>query len=99
MASLDEIEYLHWKAERWVKMQHFPAALRHSPKFVLRHGHKMLTHTFRGSSWKSMPGLETTRRVFECYRAVRKAERNYLPLEVPSGDDVRLPQESSPQLV
>ncbi len=94
-----EIEYLPWKAERWIKTQHFPAALRHSPKFVLRRGHKMLAHTFRGSSWKSMLGLETTRRVSERYRAIRKAERNYLPLEVPSGEDLRLPQESSPQLV
>jgi radical SAM superfamily enzyme YgiQ (UPF0313 family) len=74
----DEIEFLRWRAERWMKVRHFPAALAHSPWFVLRNGRRMLAHTFRGSSWRSALGLESQRRVFERYRAIRRAERDYL---------------------
>jgi hypothetical protein len=38
----------------------------------------MFAHTFRGSSLKSTLGLESPRRAFERYRAIRKAERAYL---------------------
>jgi anaerobic magnesium-protoporphyrin IX monomethyl ester cyclase len=76
--SADEIEFLRWSAERWIKLRHFPAALAHSPRFVLRHGLAMLAHIFRGSSPKSVLGLERGRRAFERYRAIRKAERAYL---------------------
>jgi radical SAM superfamily enzyme YgiQ (UPF0313 family) len=76
--SAEEIEFLRWRRERWMKVRHFPAAARHSPGFVLRHGPAMLAHTFRGSTWKSALGLESQRRVFERYRAIRKAEREYL---------------------
>jgi hypothetical protein len=38
----------------------------------------MLSHTFRGSSIKSVLGLESDRKVFERYRAIRSAERVYL---------------------
>src|SRR3954467_1331640 len=34
----EEIEFLRWRAERWIKLRHFPRALRHSPLFCLRHG-------------------------------------------------------------
>ena len=40
--SADEIEFLRWQRERWMKVRHFPAALLHSPGFVLRHGRAML---------------------------------------------------------
>jgi len=76
--SADEIEFLRWRAERWMKLRHFPAALAHSPWFVLRNSRRMFGHTFRGSSWKSAIGLESQRRVFERYRAIRAAERSYL---------------------
>jgi radical SAM superfamily enzyme YgiQ (UPF0313 family) len=74
----DDIEFLRWRSERWMKVRHFPAAARHSPGFVLRHGPAMLAHTFRGSTWRSALGLESERRVFERYREIRKAEREYL---------------------
>jgi hypothetical protein len=61
-----------------MKVRHLPAALRHSPWFVLKNGPRMLRHTFRGSSWRSVLGLESPRRVFERYRAHRTAERRYL---------------------
>jgi hypothetical protein len=38
----------------------------------------MLGHTFRGSSWRSMFGLESDRAVFARYRDIRRAERHYL---------------------
>ena len=76
--SAEEIEFLRWRRERWMKVRHFPAAARHSPGFVLRHGPAMLAHTFRGSTWRSALGLETERQVFERYREIRKAEREYL---------------------
>ena len=74
----EDIEFLRWRSERWMKVRHFPAAARHSPGFVLRHGPAMLAHTFRGSTWKSALGLESERAVFDRYRQIRKAEREYL---------------------
>jgi radical SAM superfamily enzyme YgiQ (UPF0313 family) len=76
--TAEEIEFLRWRKERWMKVRHFPAAARHSPGFVLRHGPAMFAHTFRGSTWKSALGLETERQVFDRYRQLRKAEREYL---------------------
>jgi radical SAM superfamily enzyme YgiQ (UPF0313 family) len=77
--STDEIEFMRWRAERWMKVRHIPAVLRHYPGFVLRHGPRMLAHTFRGSTWKSAIGLEDSRAVFARYKAMRRAEREYLP--------------------
>jgi len=71
----DEIEYLRWRAERWMKLRHFPSAAVHSPGFVARHGLRMLAHTFAGSSWRSWVGLESDRAVFERYRTRRRDER------------------------
>jgi radical SAM superfamily enzyme YgiQ (UPF0313 family) len=75
----EEIEFLRWRAERWMKLGHFWPTLRHNPAFVLRHGPAMVAHTFRGSSWRSALGLEDERDVFERYRRLRRAERDYVP--------------------
>ncbi|MGH9310747.1 MAG: B12-binding domain-containing radical SAM protein [Vicinamibacterales bacterium] len=77
-----EIEFLRWRAERWMKLGHFWPTLLHNPLFVLRHGAQMLAHTFRGSTLRSLCGLEDETRVFERYRALRRAEREYVPLDV-----------------
>ncbi len=51
----EEIEFLRWRAERWMKVHHMGAVLRHSPGFVLRNWRRMLAHTFRGGSfWQSL---------------------------------------------
>jgi radical SAM superfamily enzyme YgiQ (UPF0313 family) len=71
----EEIEFLRWRAERWMKLRHFWPTLAHSPWFVLRHGLAMLRHTFRGSSWRSIAGLESDAAVFRRYQAIRRAER------------------------
>jgi radical SAM superfamily enzyme YgiQ (UPF0313 family) len=74
----EEIEYMRWRAERWMKLRHMPAAIRHSPLFVLRHAPQMLAHTFRGSTWRSALGLESDRETFRRYREIRRREREYV---------------------
>ena len=74
----EEIEFIRWRAERWMKVRHLPSVLRHYPGFVLRNAPAMCAHTFRGSSWRSMVGIETARDVFRRYKRLREAERNYL---------------------
>ena len=76
--AAEDIEFMRWKAERWMKVRHLPAVFRHDPAFVLRNGHRMLAHTFRGLSWRSLVGLDTARDVFRRYRAIRDRERQYL---------------------
>ena len=76
--SAEDIEFMRWKAERWMKVRHMPAVVRHDPGFVLRNGHRMLAHTFRGSTWRSALGLEDARTVFRRYRAIRACERDYV---------------------
>jgi anaerobic magnesium-protoporphyrin IX monomethyl ester cyclase len=75
----EEIEFLRWRAERWIKVRHMGTVLRHSPGFVLRNWRTMLAHTFRGGSfWASLLGFADERRAFSRYRAIRKAERTYV---------------------
>src|SRR5574337_694162 len=76
--SAEEIEFRRWQADRWMKLHHLRAVFWHSPLFVLRHTRQMLAHNFRGSTLKSILGLEDVRQVFERYRALRQAEREYL---------------------
>jgi len=73
--SADDIEFLRWRAERWMKVKHMPAAFRHSPLFVLRHSLEMLSHTFAGSTLRSVLGLENERAVFARYRERRRQEQ------------------------
>jgi radical SAM superfamily enzyme YgiQ (UPF0313 family) len=74
----DEIEFLRWRADRWIKLKHLPVALLHTPLFALRNGLKMLRYTFRGTTIRSVLGLEDERKSFERYRELRRAERVYL---------------------
>src|SRR6266436_3602174 len=73
----EEVEFMRWKAERWMKIHHIPVVIRHDPRWVLFQGWKMFAHTFRGSSIRSALGLESEKRVFERYRAIRRDEREY----------------------
>ena len=74
----EEIEFERWRAERWMKTRHIPAVIAHEPLFVLRNWWKMLSHTFRGTSIRSILGLESARKVFQRYRNLRSTERVYL---------------------
>ena len=75
----DEVEFLRWRAERWMKLRHLPVALWRYPGFVLRNAPQMCAHTFRGSTWRSALGLESDRQVFQRYKQIRAAEREYVP--------------------
>jgi radical SAM superfamily enzyme YgiQ (UPF0313 family) len=74
----EEIEYERWRAERSMKTRHMPAVIAHEPLFVMANWWKMLAHTYRGTTLKSLIGLESDRKVFDRYRALRQAERVYL---------------------
>jgi hypothetical protein len=39
------VEFLRWRAERWMKLRHMPAAFARSPLFLLRNAPKMFAHT------------------------------------------------------
>lgn len=73
-----QVEYLCWRAERWMKVRHLPTVLRQNPGFVLRNGLRMLSHTFRGSTIKTFLRLEDEHKAFQRYKLLRAAERNYL---------------------
>jgi len=75
----EDVEFRRWRAERWMKVRHMPAAFRHDPWFVVRHGRKMFAHTFRGTSWRTWLGLEDERTAFRRYKDLRRREREYVP--------------------
>jgi len=85
--AADDIEFLRWQAERWMKVRHLRAVFPHDPLFVIRNGRRLLAHTFRGSTWRSWLRLESERETFRRYRSIRERERDYLdwpdPLPVP----------------
>jgi len=74
----EEVEYMRWQAERGIKSRHMPVAFLRSPLFILRNAPKMFAHAYRGSSIKSVLGLEDQRKAFLRFRAIRAAERVYL---------------------
>jgi radical SAM superfamily enzyme YgiQ (UPF0313 family) len=73
-----EVEFMRWKAERWIKVRHMPAAFRHDPWFVVSHAPQMMVQTFRGSSVRSMLGMEDQRKAFQRYQQIRRREREYV---------------------
>ena len=76
--SPSQIEFMRWRAERWMKFHHMGAVLFRNPGFILRNAFKMFWHTFRGSTFKTLVGLEDEHRAFERYNALRVQERSYL---------------------
>jgi hypothetical protein len=76
--SGEEIEFLRWKAERWMRLRHLFAVVSHDPLFVLLSVWTILSFNFRGTSWRSLLGFEKQIAVFERYRVIRQAERAYL---------------------
>src|SRR4051812_17878558 len=74
----EEIEFMRWRAERWMKVRHMPKAFRSSPGFVVRNAVPMLRHTMRGSTLKTWLGLEPEKEAFRRYKKIRVAERQYL---------------------
>ncbi|HEU4388677.1 MAG TPA: radical SAM protein [Blastocatellia bacterium] len=76
--AADEIEFMRWRVDRWMKLRHMPKAFVHDPIFVLRNAPKMFKHAFRGSTLRTMLGLEDERKAFDRYKAIREAERAYV---------------------
>jgi len=98
--AADEVEFLRWRAERWMKVKHMPAAFRHSPLYVVQNALAMLTHTFAGTTLRSLVGLEDERAVFERFREHRRRERDaYRQAEVwcePLGAVPRIKESCAP---
>jgi radical SAM superfamily enzyme YgiQ (UPF0313 family) len=76
--SADDIEFMRWRAERWIKLRHFPQAARRNPGFVVRHGLEMLGHTFAGCTWRSLFSSRAEREAFARFKEVRAREREQL---------------------
>jgi radical SAM superfamily enzyme YgiQ (UPF0313 family) len=81
--SAEDVEFMRWRAERWIKVKHMPDAFAHDTRFVLTHWHRMLRHTFRGATWKTWLGLESSRDAFRRYKAIRRREREFFPPPAP----------------
>ena len=91
--SANEIEFMRWRAERWMKLRHFPDALIHDPIYVTKHSIKMMRHTFRGSTIRNFLGLESEREAFKRYKAIRRREREFFPDQTSNRGDHE-PQET-----
>ena len=76
--AAEEVEYMRWKAERWMKLRHMPAAFLHDPAFILRRAPRMFAHTFRGCTFRTFLGLEDDHQAFARFRAKYRAERAYV---------------------
>ena len=74
----EEIEYMRWRAERWMKVRHMPSVIRRNPRFVMRNAVGMLRHTMRGATLKTWLRMEDEREAFRRYKAIRASERVYL---------------------
>jgi hypothetical protein len=83
--TAEEIEFMRWRAERWMKVRHLPTVMWHYPRFVALHWPMMLRHNFRGTTWRTWLGLEPERAAFARYKQLRVRERQYLP------DDTQVP--------
>jgi anaerobic magnesium-protoporphyrin IX monomethyl ester cyclase len=83
--AAEEVEFLRWRAERWIKLKHLPAAFVHNPWFVLRHGAEMLRYTFAGTTVQSMLGLQDAHAVFNHYRDSRRRARGYVTVDAGTG--------------
>jgi hypothetical protein len=54
------------------------AVLRRRPGFVPWNAPTLFAHTFRGSTWRSVVGLESARDTFARYKAIRTREREFV---------------------
>jgi radical SAM superfamily enzyme YgiQ (UPF0313 family) len=86
----EQIEFMRWRAERWMKVRHVPAVLAHDPGFVMRFGLRMFRHTFRGTRLRTWLGLEPEIQAFRRYKDIRRREREFFPETAAGGDTARL---------
>jgi radical SAM superfamily enzyme YgiQ (UPF0313 family) len=76
--SGEEIEFLRWRAERWIKVRHYWALAKHDPLFMVRNIKRLAGHNFRGSTLRTFLRLESEWEAFKRYRLLRSAERTYV---------------------
>ncbi len=76
--SGEEIEYLRWRAERWIKARHWFALAKHDPLFMARNIKRIFDFNFRGCTLGTFLRLEDELRAFKRYRSLRAAERSYV---------------------
>jgi radical SAM superfamily enzyme YgiQ (UPF0313 family) len=76
--TAEDIEFMRWRAERWIKLRHFPGAALRNPGFVVSHGLEMLRHTFAGCTWRSFFSEPAEREAFARFKDVRARERQQL---------------------
>jgi anaerobic magnesium-protoporphyrin IX monomethyl ester cyclase len=86
--SGEEIEFMRWKAERWIKARHWWTLIKHDPLFMARNFLRIAGFNFRGSTLKTFLGLEPERRAFERYRKMRAAERDYVRDVAPAASGI-----------
>jgi len=79
--TADEIEFLRWQSDRWMKSRHMKWVIRQYPGFVARYWLRMMRHTFRGCTWKTWLHLEDEHQAFMRYKAIRRREREYFPAD------------------
>ena len=78
----EEIEFMRWRAERWMKVRHLPVALRHDPRFVaLNAGRDDGAHVPRHERSSTWLGLEDEREAFRRYKAIRRRRARVLSAE------------------
>jgi radical SAM superfamily enzyme YgiQ (UPF0313 family) len=77
--AAEDIEFMRWREERWMKVRHLPVVVRHDPAYVLANGLRMLRHTFRGTSLRTWLGIEDERTAFRRYKDIRRREREFFP--------------------
>jgi len=76
--AAEDVEFLRWQIERWIKAKHIWATFRHDPWFIITHAIQLGLYIFRGCTWRTFLGLEPEQAAFRRYRAIRRQERHYL---------------------
>jgi radical SAM superfamily enzyme YgiQ (UPF0313 family) len=77
--SAEDIEFMRWREERWMKLRHLPVVVRHDTAYVIANGLRMLRHTFRGTSLRTWLRMEDERTAFRRYKDIRRKEREFFP--------------------
>ena len=77
--SAEEIEFLRWRAERWMKLQPFLARARAQPGLRAASRRRDARPYLPRQLAAIVPRPRDERAAFARYRAIRRVEREYLP--------------------
>lgn len=73
--TAEEVEFLRWRTERWMKARHVPVVFAHAPLFTLRRLPQLAAWHFRGSRLTTFLSLEDEHKSCQRYRTIRARER------------------------